>query len=276
MKLGPVTDARIDQVVRICKRHGGDCIVVLSGVPGTGKSFIALLAAQRLAGHPLFVKEVQFHQSFGYEHFVEGLRPLQTGGFGIQPGVFAVWNQHATKDPDHRYVLLIEELTRVNVTAVLGELMTYIEHRERSFEPPVSRQPMSVAANLTIIATMNPRDRSALEIDEALLRRLRVVDCQPDTVQLREMLSDSLAGKGVGPGEPEIIDQLVNLFTVCETEHSGEYRELMPFGHGIFAGVETVDDLYDLWHQRIKHLLRRPLIQPHPFCETIESAYPWK
>ena len=52
---------------------------------------------------------------------------------------------------------------------------------------------------------------------------------------------------------------------------------MMPFGHGIFAGVKTErPDLFDLWRQRIEHLLRRPLIEPHPFIEAIEQLYPWR
>lgn len=272
---GPVTEARIKNLVDVCARHGRDSIIVLSGVPGTGKSLLALAAAQRFARHPLFVQEIQFHQAYGYENFLEGLGPTLTGGFVVEDGVFSSWNAKAWRDVANEYVLLIEELTRANVTAVLGELMTYVEHRTRSFEAPISRRRIQVAPNLTILATMNPRDRSALEIDEALIRRLRIVDCPPDTQQLQEMLESSLTGGGTGPGEPAIIHGLVRLFEGTEHRHSADFREMMPFGHGMFAGVRDEQDLRDLWHQRIKHLLRRPLVQPHPFYETIKELYPW-
>jgi hypothetical protein len=57
----------------------------------------------------------------------------------------------------------------------------------------------------------------------------------------------------------------------------GDYKYLMPFGHGIFAGVKNEQpDLHDLWVERIEHMLRRPLLEPHPLFETIRDAYPWR
>ena len=51
----------------------------------------------------------------------------------------------------------------------------------------------------------------------------------------------------------------------------------MPFGHGVFSNLRTeVPDLHRLWVQRIRHLLRRPLAEPHPFTDVIEGAYPWR
>jgi 5-methylcytosine-specific restriction protein B len=96
-------------------------------------------------------------------------------------------------------VLLIEELTRANLAAVLGELLTFIEYRDRPFLTIYSRRPCTVAPNLTILATYNPTDRSALELDAALIRRLRIVDCLPSSDQLGEMLaSSSLSAEAIG------------------------------------------------------------------------------
>src|SRR6185436_12302947 len=120
----------------------------------------------------------------------------------------------AQRDVGNRYCLLVEEFSRANVTAVIGELMTYIEYRDRVFYTPLSERPVRVAPNLTILATMNPRDRSALEIDDALIRRLRIINCPPDTGQLREMLASSLTGTEQAKGE--IILGLIRLFEECE------------------------------------------------------------
>lgn len=266
---GAETEAKIKEVLDACGRYGATAIVALAGVPGTGKSFVASIAAQRFTTEPLLVREVQFHQSFSYEEFVEGLRVDSSLGVNVVPGVFLEWNQKALDDPDHKYVLLIEELTRANLPAVLGELMTYLEHRERSFLTIYSRKPVRIADNLTILATYNPTDRSAIELDTALLRRLRIIHCGPDMAQLSEMLSGSL-GAGV-------LSALTKIFTECESKFGDQYRHLMPFGHGIFAGVtHETPDLHRLWTERVEHLLRRPLIEPHPFTEVIEENYPWR
>lgn len=266
---GPATERQIGAVVDACERYGATSIITLSGVPATGKSYIASIAAQRHAGEPTRVREVQFHQSFTYEEFIEGLRIAPGGAVEALPGVFLDWNERATEDGKLRYVLLIEELTRANLGSVLGELLTYVEHRNRQFFSLFSRRAISVSPTLTIIATFNPVDRSAIDMDDALLRRLRIIDMPPDTEQLTEML----ANNGVPPA---IGEALRRVFDDSKAAFPSEYETLMPFGHGVFAEVHSEDDLYPLWHQRIRRMLYRPLLDPHAFAETIEKAYPWK
>ena len=266
---GAATEAKIEQVIDVCMRYGSTSIIALSGVPATGKSYIAAIAAQRYAGEPTRVREVQFHQSFTYEEFVEGLRITDTGGVEPVEGVFLEWNNISAEDGDLRYVLLIEELTRANLGSVLGELLTYVEHRDRQFFCMFSRRAARVAKNLTIIATLNPVDRSAIDVDDALLRRLRIIDFPPSTCMLEEMLKRN----GI---EPPVIERLKGVFNNCQAAFPTEYETLMPFGHGVFAEVQSEDDLYPLWEQRLRRLLYRPLLDPHAFAETIKAAYPWR
>lgn len=267
---GAATEKKLTEVIDACTRHGSSSIIALAGVPGTGKSYIASIAAQRFANEPLLVREIQFHQSFSYEEFIEGLRIDDSSGVSVVPGIFLEWNQRALEDPGNKYVLLIEELTRANLPAVLGELMTYLEHRERPFLTVYSRKPVQVAKNLTLVATYNPTDRSAIELDTALIRRLRIIRCPPDVGQLTEMLQ--------GTGLPShVTEKLKNLFEACKAQFPDQYEHLMPFGHGIFAGVaQEQPDLNRLWVERIEHLLRRPLIDPHMFTDVIEENYPWR
>ena len=86
---------------------------------------------------------------------------------------------------------------------------------------------------------MNPRDRSALEIDDALIRRLRIIDCPPDNEQLREMLAVTLPA-----GDPDgVLPALEALFDGCRAAHPDTFETEMPFGHGMFAGMRDTDDL---------------------------------
>lgn len=267
---GPATEAKILEIVETCRRHGNRSIVALAGVPGTGKSFTASIAAQRFTGEPLLVREIQFHQSFSYEEFIEGMRIDDRAGVNVVPGIFLEWNERALEDPGHGYVLLVEELTRANLPAVLGELLTYLEHRDRPFLTVYSRKPVQVAPNLTILSTYNPTDRSAIDLDGALIRRLRIIRCLPSTEQLAEMLT----GREI---RPPVIAKLQELFRTCATRFGGDYEHLMPFGHGIFADVQKEQpDLHRLWVERIEYLLKRPLIEPHPFTDLIQECYPWR
>jgi 5-methylcytosine-specific restriction endonuclease McrBC GTP-binding regulatory subunit McrB len=267
---GKATETKIQEVVEACERYGDKAIIALAGVPGTGKSFVASIAGQRFTGEPLLVRETQFHQSFSYEEFIEGLRIDTEGAVNVYPGLFLDWNDRALDDPDRRYLLLIEELTRANLPAVLGEVLTYIEYRERPFLTIYSRRPCFIARNLTVLATYNPTDRSALELDAALLRRMRIVRFLPSEEQLREMLSKSKLSAAA-------LAKLEALFQSCAKKAGDQYEYLMPFGHGIFATVmEERPDLHRLWEERIQHMLRRPLLEPHPLYETIRDAYPWR
>ena len=266
------TAAKVHEVVAACRRYGRSSIIALGGPPGTGKTHVAIRAAQEFAGEPTRVKEIQFHQSFTYDEFIEGLRMGRDSAVSPEKGVFMRVNEWAGADRvvGHNYVLLVEELTRANLPAVLGELLTYLEHRERSFETMFSRTSLQVASNLVILATFNPLDRSALHVDDALLRRMRIIDFLPDTTQLEEMLAEcgaKLSGA--------VITRLKAIFVNCEKKHPQEYASLIPFGHGAFSEVLSESDLYPLWDQRLRRILYRPLQDPHPFAATIQHSYPW-
>lgn len=262
------SSAKVTEIVSACAHHGGRNIIVLSGVAATGKTYLGLSAAKLYTSHPYFVKQIQFHQSYSYEDFIEGLFPTKDGGFFPRPGVFLHWNDQALRDPRNKYVLLIEELTRANLSSVIGELMTFIEYRDRTFETPLTRRRIKVAANLTVIATMNPQDRSALEVDDALIRRLRIIECPPSTEQLREMLPTIAS---------TTMSQLINIFETCKARYPDTYADLMPFGHGIFSGVADEHDLSDLWRTQIRFLLKRNAqVAAHPFAKDIAELYPWK
>jgi 5-methylcytosine-specific restriction protein B len=197
------------------------------------------------------------------------MRIDSSGAVVVKPGVFLEWNEQALEDQDNTYVLLVEELTRANLSAVLGELLTYLEYRDRTFYTVYSRRPVQIAQNLVLIATYNPTDQSAIEIDAALLRRLRILRFPPSTSQLREMLD------GVVP--PAVIAKLALVFDAAAKAAGGGYEDVMPFGHGVFAEIKAESpDLFLLWRERIEHILRQPLKAPHQLTSIIENTYPWR
>ena len=222
----------VDEIVGAASTLGSHKIIVLSGIPGTGKTRLARLAAESLVdGDESRLKEIQFHESVSYEDFVEGFVPRKDGtGFELRPKVLRTINERALADPRQKYVLIIEEFTRANAHSVLGELLTYIEHRGRTFQWSVSQDQTSIASNLIIIATMNPRDRSALQLDSAVKRRMHVIGVEPSVDALRHV---------VGSLSESEQDQLLDWF--------GKHVGTLPFGHGLFANVTSIEALTQVW-----------------------------
>ena len=77
---------------------------------------------------------VTFHQSYGYEEFVEGLRPVLNGDadageveYEIRPGAFKELCRKARQAPDQRFAMVIDEINRGNISKIFGELITLIE-----------------------------------------------------------------------------------------------------------------------------------------------------
>lgn len=74
--------------------------IILRGAPGTGKTYLAKQIAEELTdGHPEQIGFVQFHPSYDYTDFVEGLRPVKDDSgeikFDIKPGIFKEFCQKA-------------------------------------------------------------------------------------------------------------------------------------------------------------------------------------
>ena len=268
----PHLAAAIERVLDALRKHGERAIVALAGVPGTSKSYVARLAARAYASDGC-LREIQFSPGYTYEEFIEGPR------FGDQlkvvpvPGAFLELNERALNDPGKQYVLLIEELSRADLPKVLGELLTYVEYRavDDTFTTMYRRDHLTrVAPNLAILATYNPTDRSAVTIDSAIIRRLRILNFPPDM----DLLAEILTGNGV---DQQVSAKLVAMFEACRTRATRErFDDTMPFGHAVFSSVERESDLYDLWHEELKQLMVRPRTPPHELYETIRDHYPWR
>lgn len=264
--------SHVDRILEALTKHGGRAIVALAGVPGTSKSHAARIAARAYASDRC-LREVQFSPGYTYEEFMEGPRYGKGMEVEVVAGAFLELNQRAIEDPGSQYVLLIEELTRADLPRVLGELVTYVEYRDEMdlFTTMYRRDERTrIAPNVAILATYNPTDRSAVNIDAALIRRMRILDFPPSI----QLLEEILGANGV---DGQVTTKLVEMFDACrEVAGSDRFGETMPFGHAIFASVEDEPDLYELWHQELKRMLVRPHTPRHELYDTIVAHYPWR
>lgn len=71
--------------------------LILTGAPGTGKTWLANAIAESMGADRDAVEMVQFHPSYDYTDFVEGIRPTEDGGFRREDGVFKAFCKKALK-----------------------------------------------------------------------------------------------------------------------------------------------------------------------------------
>jgi 5-methylcytosine-specific restriction endonuclease McrBC GTP-binding regulatory subunit McrB len=178
--------------------RGSQRQVVLAGPPGTSKTFIAQCIAQYLCqGVQDRYRLVQFHPSYSYESFIEGLRPVTRQGgisFELEDGVVLQLVKHmktrghiAANAPD--YLILIDEMNRANLPRVFGELMYLFEYRDKPMRLQYSDEPFSLPPNIGFLGTMNTADRSIRSIDSALRRRFDVFEFPPSRTILERFFA---------------------------------------------------------------------------------------
>ena len=193
---------------------------------------------------------VSFHQAYGYEEFVEGIRPhIADNGqmsYRIESGAFLRLCQQAKHDPSHRYAMLIDEINRANVARVFGELMSLIEPTKRagqtdslSVNLAYSRQPFSVPSNVDIYATMNSQDHSLAPLDMAFRRRFEFIECRPQPQLLGKVMANGIE-----------ID-LAKLLTALNERISQNLAKDSQLGHSFLWGIDSLQALSAAFSQSI-------------------------
>lgn len=228
--------------------------VILSGAPGTSKSYYARRAAEIITGHDESrMSFVQFHPSYQFEDFVQGYRPCNNGsGFKKRNGIFLEMCISAANDSNKDpYVIVIDELSRGDSQRIFGEALTYVEKSKRGMEftlPSGDRR--TVPDNLYLIATMNPVDRGADDVDLAFGRRFGTIQMDPSTDILRTRLQELGC-----PGN--IMGGIIEWMNSCNKTCSE--LELPGLGHAFFWEASDLLALKRSWRLQIKPHLHRLL-----------------
>ena len=267
LKLSAQLNWSIERTQEVIEALRGDKRqIILGGPPGTGKTFAAQKIAEFFAEDEEHIKLVQFHPSYGYEDFVEGLRPvaLPNGGFEFKrvPGVIPTMSNLIENDGETR-VLIIDEMNRANIARVFGELMFLLEYRDKSIQLMIDNRDFSLPPNLIIIGTMNTVDRSARSLDIAMRRRFRFFQLLPDVEVLKNMYSK--------PNSVLLNDLGQELYTGFEKLNEKLQNELdrhHTIGHSFFIHKHmTKENLRNIWNQEIF-----PIIEEYFFDDDKQTA----
>ncbi|WP_099721177.1 McrB family protein [Bifidobacterium choerinum] len=279
--------------------------LIFHGAPGTGKTFGVLKAVIKLVSDdeetvnsaqelserlkeeqrkdsPRF-RFVQFHPSYDYTDFVEGLRPNPTGdGFSLQAGTFMKFCADARAaqkkygDEAPQYYFIIDEINRGDVSNIFGELFFLLDSGYRNVGIDTQYANMhdvsgddgmtfasryldegkfNIPSNVTIIGTMNDIDRSVDSFDFAMRRRFHFVPVTAeDSIKMRDDLEDA---PSCGPA----IDLMRAINNIISNQKKEVLDESYALGISYFADLaKTEPDQFEdvkeeLWQNRIEPLL---------------------
>ena len=359
--------------------------LILRGAPGTGKTYLAKeIAAELTVGNEDQIGFVQFHPSYDYTDFVEGLRPVSNGDgaieFRLQDGIFKdfcqkakeaqliggqdnfdeAWDsyleyinvaeekEYITKtsylsvnsrqnlsvnydsgvpgwslprkyvyelykdknynkqeyyksggktvletlrkrfglkdylspteiDTDKKFVFIIDEINRGEISKIFGELFFSIDPDYRGRDGEVSTQYANlhesddkfyIPENVYIIGTMNDIDRSVDTFDFAMRRRFRFVEV---TAESQLYILDEKLGEHA----EEAKTRLRNLNVAIENVQ--ELNSHYHIGPSYFRNLKELDYDYELlWSDYLKPLLEdylRDSYEEDEILNTLKKAY---
>ena len=354
--------------------------LILRGAPGTGKTYLAKeIAAELTDGNEDQIGFVQFHPSYDYTDFVEGLRPVSNGDgaieFKLQDGIFKqfcqkakeaqktggqdnfdeAWNlyleyvnsrdekeyltefsyltvnsrnnfniNYETKaqgtcltksyvyelykdekylkqpyyrnqgkkvletlkkrfglkdyispteiDTDKKFVFIIDEINRGEISKIFGELFFSIDPGYRGERGSVSTQYANlhetddkfyIPENVYIIGTMNDIDRSVDTFDFAMRRRFRFVEVTAES-------QVAMLDKELDIHAEEAKLRLRNLNAAIENVQ--ELNSHYHIGPSYFLKLKDVDFDYELlWSDYLKPLLEDYLRGSYEEAETLDT-----
>jgi hypothetical protein len=254
--------------------------IILTGAPGTGKTYKARqMAAQLIGCKPEAVdghehyRFVQFHSSYDYGDFVEGLKPvLVDKQVHLLPtdGAFKEFCLKARHKPKETFVFVIDEINRADLSRVFGELFFAIEadYRGKLIDTQytyMTGNQFAVPENVLMIGTMNDIDRSVESIDFALRRRFAWVEVVADGALFDQIAKPKLGSlfdeaKKRYLALNEAIDLIPNL--------GDSYR----IGPAYFLKLTSYNDdpFESLWNYHLRVLIRE-YVRGYPDAAAIEN-----
>jgi len=253
--------------------------VIFTGAPGTGKTHcVEDYVKGKMDGFKRSEYFVQFHSSYDYTDFVEGLRPIQKDGkmdFVRMDGIFkAFCRKVVALDIKRTYYFVIDEINRADLGRVFGELMYCFEKRGKEHKiatqyanlpvydkdgNPINNDCFKddgfyIPENIVIIGTMNDIDRSVETFDFALRRRFDWVEIKADEVMESSLISMKVPAAVVSQILPQI--KAMNQIIENQSGLGPEFKIGPAYFKDYDVNKEPAENLTAIWERNIAPILQ--------------------
>lgn len=248
--------------------------IILYGPPGTGKTYNAEKVCLELSSRNIYRKSYHklsdiekeailgdgknsgtvriccFHPSYGYEDFIEGIKPNSVNGqmiFESEDGIFKKLCIAASEEPNKKFYLIVDEINRGDISRIFGELIMLIEtgKRGKRLILPLSKKLFFVPENVYIVGTMNTADRSIALLDIALRRRFGFLELMPEYSFFKGIVFDGLP-----------LDGWLNGLNKRICENLGKDSRGLQIGHSYF--LENEKSITD--SEKFKRIIKEDII----------------
>lgn len=282
--------------------------VILYGPPGTGKTFSAKNSLDFVCqGDSSRYEILQFHPSFTYEDFIEGIKPkgVSIDGnirFELVNGVFKNFCIKAKEQPNKDFYFVVDEINRANLSTVFGETLSLLEKDYRhntennknlirtqystliedlikedkekfkhlAYEIDNKEVKFGVPKNVFFIGMMNDVDKSIDAFDLALRRRFKWIrkDCD------YEVIEEETRFKG-----KEEFNNINQYIKACEKLNNYISNDLglgksYEFGHSFFMKISDIAKRKEITPNNVEvlfNLFLRPTLKEYLRAVFAES-----
>ncbi|AJD04882.1 McrBC 5-methylcytosine restriction system, component McrB [Campylobacter lari] len=254
--------------------------IIFHGIPGTGKTYTIVNNVKNIIKNENQMLITQFHPSFSYEDFIEGIKPagIENGQLKLElkNGIFREFCDKAKEEEkgfleklekgnfnealsDHGYFFIADEINRAELSRVFGELLYALEYRgekgkiKTQYASMRDDEDFYVPENMFLLGTMNDLDKSIDSFDLALRRRFiwQEMECDYD------VLRDEIYANN--------IEEYAQACKKLNDKISKDIGEKYQLGHSYFLKIEFKNDeikdsdMKKLFSNRFEALLKEYL-----------------